>query len=46
MSSLGDWQAKIDVSETKDALIVRAEVPGVDQKDIAVSLQPSEDVAH
>lgn len=39
MSSLGDWEPKIDVSETKDAMIVKAEVPGVDQKDISVSLQ-------
>ena len=31
--------AKVDVSETKDALIVKAEIPGVEQKDINVSLQ-------
>lgn len=29
----------VDVSETKDAVIVKAELPGVEQKDIAVSLQ-------
>jgi HSP20 family protein len=39
MSSLGEWEPKIDVTETKDAMLVKAEVPGVDQKDIAVSLQ-------
>lgn len=39
MSSLGDWEPKIDVSETPDAMVVKAEIPGVAQKDIAVSLQ-------
>lgn len=38
MSSLGDWEPKIDLSETKDATVVKAEVPGVDHKDISVSL--------
>src|SRR5678815_299999 len=41
MPSLGDWEPKIDVSETKDAMVVTAEIPGVEQKDIAVSLQDS-----
>jgi HSP20 family protein len=39
MPALGDWEPKIDVSETKDAVVVKAEVPGVDQKDIGLSLQ-------
>jgi HSP20 family protein len=39
MPALGDWEPKVDVSETKDAVVVRAEVPGVDQKDIGLSLQ-------
>lgn len=30
---------KIDVSETKDAIVVKAEIPGVEPKDINVSLQ-------
>ena len=37
--ALGDWEPKVDVSETKDAVVVRAEIPGVDQKDIGLSLQ-------
>jgi HSP20 family protein len=37
--SAGEWAPKVDVSETKDALIVKAEIPGVEQKDINVSLQ-------
>jgi HSP20 family protein len=35
----GEWAPKLDVSETKDAIIVKAEIPGVEQKDIEVSLQ-------
>jgi HSP20 family protein len=39
MPTLGEWEPTVDVSETKDAVIVKAELPGVEQKDIAVSLQ-------
>ena len=35
----GPWAPKVDVSETKDAVVVKAEIPGVEQKDINVSLQ-------
>jgi HSP20 family protein len=35
----GEWAPTVDVSETKDAVLVKAEIPGVDQKDIAVTLQ-------
>lgn len=35
----GEWAPKVDVSETKDAIVVKAEIPGVEQKDINVSLQ-------
>ena len=34
----GEWVPKLDVSETKDAMVVRAEMPGVEAKDIAVTL--------
>jgi HSP20 family protein len=34
-----EWAPKVDVAETKDALVVKAEIPGVEQKDIQVSLQ-------
>jgi HSP20 family protein len=37
--ALGDWTPKLDVTETKDAVVVEAEVPGVEPKDIHVSLQ-------
>jgi HSP20 family protein len=35
----GEWAPKVDVSETKDAVVVKAEIPSVEQKDINVSLQ-------
>ena len=38
-SALGEWGPSMDVSETKEALIVKAEVPGLDPTDIQVSLQ-------
>jgi len=36
---LGDWAPSMDVSETKEAMVVKAEVPGLDPKDIQISLQ-------
>ena len=39
LEASGDWAPKIDLSETKEAFVVRAEIPGVEQKDIQVSLQ-------
>jgi len=38
-SALAGWVPKLDVSETKDAIVVKAETAGVDQKDIQISLQ-------
>lgn len=37
--AVGEWAPKLDFSETKDAYVVKAEVPGVEQKDISVQLQ-------
>ena len=34
----GDWAPQLDVSETKDAMVVKAEMPGVDPKDIKIAL--------
>jgi len=39
MPSLGAWEPRIDVAETKDALTVKAEIPGVKQEDIQLSFQ-------
>ncbi|MEX2147535.1 MAG: Hsp20/alpha crystallin family protein [Candidatus Rokuibacteriota bacterium] len=39
MPTLAEWEPTVDVSEDKDAVTVKAELPGVEQKDIAVSLQ-------
>ncbi|MFI5324671.1 MAG: Hsp20/alpha crystallin family protein [Candidatus Rokuibacteriota bacterium] len=37
--TLGDWAPSMDISETKDSLVVKVEVPGMDQKDIRIALQ-------
>ena len=37
--ALGEWEPTVDVTEDKDAVTVKAELPGVEQKDIGVSLQ-------
>ena len=37
--AVGEWAPKVDFSETKDAYLVKAEVPAVEQKDISVQLQ-------
>ena len=35
----GEWAPVVDMSETKDEMIVRAEVPGMAKEDITVTLQ-------
>jgi len=37
--ALGEWSPSMDISETKESLVVKMEVPGMDQKDIRISLQ-------
>ena len=39
LPALGDWMPKVDVSETKDSVVVKAEIPGIEAKDIQVSPQ-------
>lgn len=39
MPMLSEWEPTVDISEDKDTVTVKAELPGVEQKDIAVSLQ-------
>ncbi len=34
----GDWLPRLDVSEEKDAIVVKAEMPGVDPKDLEITL--------
>jgi HSP20 family protein len=36
---MGDWAPALDVSETKDAVMVKAEVPGMESRDIQLSLE-------
>ena len=37
--ALGEWTPVLDFSETKDIFLVKMEVPGIDPKDIKISLQ-------
>ena len=37
--TLSEWKPVLDFSETKDAFLVTMEVPGIDPKEIKVSLQ-------
>jgi HSP20 family protein len=39
LPALGEWTPALDVTEGKDAVTLKAELPGVDSKDIAVSLE-------
>ena len=38
---VGEWYPSLDVAETKNDVIVKAEVPGMDPKDIDISLSDS-----
>ncbi len=39
LPTLGEWAPSLDLKETKEALVAKVEVPGMDPKDIQVSLQ-------
>ena len=39
LPALGEWAPSMDISETKDSLVAKVEVPGMEQKDIQISLQ-------
>jgi HSP20 family protein len=39
LEAVGEWTPKLDFSETKDAYVVKLEVPGVEQKEISVALE-------
>jgi len=34
----GEWHPSLDVAETKNEILVKAEIPGIDPKDIDISL--------
>lgn len=36
--AVGTWAPDVDIAETREALTVRAEIPGIDPKDIQVTL--------
>ena len=37
--ALGEWEPKVDVTESKESVMVKAEIPGVEPKDIWVSIE-------
>lgn len=39
LPTAAEWAPAMDLSETKDALIVKAEIPGIEPKEIEVALQ-------
>ena len=39
MPAVGAWAPDLDVAETKESLIVKVEVPGIEPKDIQVTLE-------
>jgi len=39
LPAVGDWAPSMDISETKDSLVCTVEVPGMEEKDLQVSLQ-------
>ena len=39
LPALGDWTPSMDISETKDSLVAKVEAPGMEEKDIQISLQ-------
>src|SRR4249920_3502152 len=39
LPSMGEWAPALDVSETKNAVMVKAAVPGMDPKDFQLSLE-------
>ncbi len=38
---VGDWMPQVDISETKEAFIVKAELPGVEKEDVNVNFENS-----
>ncbi len=37
--ALGEWAPKLDVTDTKEALVVKAEIPGIEPGEIELTLQ-------
>ena len=38
-STNGDWNPSVDVTENKDSLVVKAEMPGMNKDDVKISVQ-------
>ncbi len=39
MFEVGDWMPVVDIDETKDAFVVKAELPGVKKEDVNVNIE-------
>ena len=39
MRVFGEWTPTLDLTETKDVIVAKVEIPGIDPKDISVSLE-------
>ena len=39
MSRTSDWAPRVEISETNEKFIVKAEVPGIDRKDIKINVE-------
>jgi HSP20 family protein len=39
LPALGDWNPALDVTEGKDAITVKVELPGLESKDVSVALE-------
>jgi len=39
LRALGEWTPSLDLSETREAFVVKAEIPGIEPKEIQVSLE-------
>ena len=39
MPTFGEWMPKVDLTDTNDMLVVKAEIPGIEPKEIALTLQ-------
>jgi HSP20 family protein len=39
VATMGEWTPRVDLTESPDALMARVEIPGIDPKDVQVTLE-------
>jgi HSP20 family protein len=39
LPTMGEWMPKVDLAENKEALVVKAEIPGIEPKEVSLTLQ-------